>query len=197
MEFSSIFLVLHFTYSSNLTLTRLTCFFLISNMTVPQAQYKWVAKYPDRLPETSGWMDQKKEVIRDFTQFIETEQLLRLPFPGTTIDPIKSDPNSKPIYYLDKRIFFENPDHFCIFAMQKKQFTQFRWKVKCQWNIFSLANDPAWTLHKGPWMGDFYDCIKQYSELFPGNCEEMIEGCVTQGYVYFRCLMPALSSQLQ
>ena len=93
--------------------------------------------------------------------------------------------------------FFENPDHFCIFAMQKKQFTQFRWKVKCQWNIFSLANDPAWTLHKGPWMGDFYDCIKQYSELFPGNCEEMIEGCVTQGYVYFRCLMPALASQLQ
>ena len=116
MEFSSIFLVLHLTYSSNLTLTRRTCFFLISNMTAPQAQYKWVAKYPDRLPETSGWMDQKKEVIRDFTQFIETEQLLRLPFPGATIDPIKSDPNSKPIYYLDKRIFFGKSGpflHFC------------------------------------------------------------------------------------
>ena len=70
-------------------------------------------------------------------------------------------------------------------------------KVKCQWNVFLLANDPAWTLHKVPWMDDFYDCIKEYSELFSGNCAEIIDGCFTQGYIYFRSLMPALPSQLQ
>ena len=172
-------------------------------MTAPKAQYKWVAKYPDRLPENSGWMDQKKEVIRDFAQFIETEQLLRHPFPGTTIDPIKPDPNSRQdhVYYLDKRFFMDNdinnPDSFFIYTMNKKEYRQFRWKVKCQWNVFSLANDPAWTLHKGPWMGDFYECIQEYSELFPGNCAEIMDRCFTQGYIYLRSLMPALPFQLE
>ena len=94
-------------------------------MTAHKAQYKWVAKYPDRLPENSGWMDQKKDVIRDFTQYIETEQLLRqAPLYSTTIDAIKPDPNSRqdPVYYLDKRIFLDNPGHFFIFAINKREF---------------------------------------------------------------------------
>ena len=147
-------------------------------------------------------MERRKDVVSDFTEYMQNEQLLGLPFPGTTIDPIKPDSNSSqdPVYYMDKRLFMDNdinnPESFFIYTMKKKEYRQFRWKVKCQWNVFSLAYDPAWTLHKGPWMGDFYECIKEYSELFPGNCAEIIDGCFTQGFIYFRSLMPALPFQL-
>ena len=101
-------------------------------------QYKWVAKYPDRLSEHSDWMERKKDVVSDFTEYIQNEELLRLPFPGTTIDPIKPDSNScqDPTYYLDKRLFMDNdcnnPDSFFIYTKKKKEYRIFRWKVKCQ-----------------------------------------------------------------
>ena len=126
--------------------------------------------------------------------------MLNLPLPGA-IDPITPIPHQDPIYYLDKRLFMDdevnNANSFFIYTMKKNEWRLFRWKVQCQWCVFSLANDPAWTLHKGPWVGDFYECIKEYSELFSGNCSEVIDGCFTRGYIYFRSLMPALASQLQ
>ena len=166
-----------------------------------KAQYRWAAKYPDRPNEKGSWMEKRQDVIKDFTEYIDNEEMLGLPLPGA-VDSIKRCvPHQDPVYYLDKRLFMDgdlnNADSFFIYTMKKKDWRLFQWKVKCQWCVFSLANDPAWTLHKGPWVEDFYDCIKNYSELFSGNCTEIIDGCFTQGYIYFRCLMPALPSQLQ
>lgn len=153
MEFSSWVLVLQLVHSSNLTLTSLTCFWSDCHMSM-KAQYRWVAKYPDSPSEKSSWMDKRQDVISDFTEYIQNEELLRLPLPGTTVDPIKPDSNQDPVYYLDKRLFMDgdvnNADSFFIYTMKKKDWRQFQWKVKCQWNVFSLANDPAWTLNKGP-----------------------------------------------
>ena len=96
-------------------------------------QYKWVAKYPDRPSENSDWMDRKKDVVSDFTEFIETEQLLRQsPLYTTNIDAIKPDPTDsrqEPVYYLDKRLLMDNdinnPNSFFIYTMKKKQYRQF------------------------------------------------------------------------
>ena len=86
MEFSSFLLVLHLTYSSNITLTSLTCFWLDCKMPMKQ-QWKWVIKYPDRLPEHSDWIDRKKNVISEFTEFMQTGHLLRQsPLYSTTIE---------------------------------------------------------------------------------------------------------------
>ena len=165
-----------------------------------KAQYRWTAKYPDRPNEKGSWMAKKQDVVMDFTEYIDNEEMLAAPLPGA-IDSITPIPHQDPIYYLDKRLFMDdetnNANSFFIYTMKKNEWRLFRWKVQCQWAVFSLANDPAWTLHKGPWMGDFYECIKEYNELFSGNCVEMIDGCFTQGYIYFRSLMPALPSQLQ
>ena len=166
-----------------------------------KSQYRWVAKYSDRPNEKGSWMNKKEDVFRDFTEYIDNEEMLNLPLPGTTVDPITPVLHQDPVYYLDKRLFMDgdlnNADSFFIYTMKKKDWRLFRWKVQCQWAVFSLANDPAWTLHKGPWVGDFYECVKEYSELFSGNCTEIIDGCFTQGYLYFRSVMPALPSQLQ
>ena len=97
-------------------------------------------------------------MIRDFTDHIQNEELLRLPLPGTTIDPIKPDSNSSqdPVYYLDKRLFMDNDiNNNFLHLYHEEGVASFQWKVKCQWNVFSLANDPAWTLQKGPWVDDF------------------------------------------
>ena len=67
----------------------------------------------------------------------------------------KPDSNQDPVYYLHKRLFMDgdvnNADSFFIYTMKKRDWRQFQRKVKCQWNVFSLANDPVWTLNKGPW----------------------------------------------
>ena len=166
-----------------------------------KSQYRWVAKYPDRASEKGSWMEKREDVVRDFTEYIDNEEMLGLPLPGA-VDSITSHPHQDPVYYLDKRLLMDDDvnnaaNSFFIYAMKKNQWRLFQWKVKCQWAVFSLANDPAWTLHKGPWMGDFYECVKEYSELFSGKCTEIIDGCFTRGYLYFRSLMPALPCQLQ
>ena len=123
-----------------------------------KAQYRWAVKYPDRPNEKGSWMTKKEDVVKDFTQYIDNEEMLGLPLPGT-VDPIKPVLHQDPVYYLDKRLFMDgdlnNADSFFIYTMKKKGWRLFQWKVKCQWCVFSLANDPAWTLHEGPWVGDF------------------------------------------
>ena len=90
MEFSSCLIVLQLVYSSNLTLTILTCFGSDCNM---KAQYRWVAKYPDSPSEKGSWMEKRQDGVKDFTEYIDNEEMLRLPLPGTTVDPIKPVPN--------------------------------------------------------------------------------------------------------
>ena len=146
-------------------------------------------------------MEKRQDVVTDFTEYIDNEEMMGLPLLGA-VDYRTPDPNQDHVYYLDKGLFMDDEvnnaaNSFFIYAMKKNEWRLFRWKVKCHWAVFSLANDPAWTLHKGPWVGDFYECVKEYSELFSGNCTEFIDGCLTRGYLYFRCLMPALPCQLQ
>ena len=84
-----------------------------------------------------------------------------------------------------------------MFAMQKMQYRLFRWKNDMSMeHFFSLANDPAWSFHKGPWMDDFYQCFKEYSEECAGGYEDVTKGCTSQGYLYMRSLFPALPIQL-
>ena len=166
-----------------------------------KSQYRWAAKYPDKPSQKGSWMDKKSDVLQNFKEYVDNEdEITDFTLPGC-IDPIIPESGQDPIYYLDKRLFMDdetnNANSFFIYTIKKNEWRLFRWKVQCQWAVFSLANDPAWTLHKGPWVGDFYECVKEYSELFSGNCVEIIDGCFTRGYLYFRSLMPALPSQLQ
>lgn len=155
----------------------------------PKVQYKWRAKDPDRPSEESQWYEQKADVFRDFMEFFHTEELFRRPMTRDAVGMLKPNPNAPrqdPVYYLDKRVFLDNPGHFYIFGLQKKTYRLFRWKVKCQWNVFSLAKDPAWTFHKGAWTDDFYDCMKEYSRECAGGFENLVAGCTTQAYLYMR-----------
>ena len=160
-----------------------------------KAQYRWVVKYPDSPSEKSSWMDKRQDVVSDFTQDIQNDELLLLPLPGTTIDPINAEANQDPVYYLDKRLFMDgdlNNAEFLYLYHEEEGVASIPMESE-----MSMANDPAWTLQKGPWVGDVYECIKEYSELFSGNCTEIIDGCFTRSYIYFRSMMPALPSQLQ
>ena len=89
-----------------------------------KAQYRWVAKYPDSPSEKGSWMEKRQDGVKDFTEYIDNEEMLRLPFPGTTFDPIKPVPNQDPVYYLDKRLFMDgdlnNADSFFIYNMKKR-----------------------------------------------------------------------------
>lgn len=151
-----------------------------------------------QISRQSQWYEQKNDVFRDFMEYIRTEELLRQPMTRNAVDIRKPDPNARrenPVYYLDKRMFLDNPQHFYIFEMQKMQYRLFRWKVKCQWNVFSLANDPAWTFHQGAWTDDIYDCMKEYSRECATGFENVAEGCTTRGCLYMRNLFPALPIQ--
>ena len=99
-------------------------------------------------------------MIRDFTDYIQNEELLRLPLPGTTIYPIKPDSNSSqdPVYYLDKRLFMDNdinnPDIFFIYTMKKKEWrhSNGKWNVSgmfSRWLMILLGlytKDPGWMI---------------------------------------------------
>lgn len=131
-------------------------------------------------------------------EFIQTEELLRRPMTRDAVDMLKPNlnaPRQDPVYHLDKRVFLDNPGHFYIFGLQKMKYRLFRWKVKGQWYVFSLANDPAWTFHKGAGTDYFYDCMKEYSRECAGGFENLVDGCTTQAYLYMRSLFPSLPIQ--
>lgn len=170
-----------------------TCFFR-EIMPLPKFQYKWVAKYPNGRKEFSHWMEPRSDCIQDFIEYMDNQTLLensadRGTLPYRTLMPGEEE-ISEPVYYLDTRIKLDQP--FCIIPLRLKSFKLFRWKIKCRWSVFSRANDPSWTLHKGPWIGDFYECLKECNQICPLDCEEIIEGCETEGYVYLRQLFPNL-----
>ena len=84
----------------------------------------------DRLSEESQWFELKNDVVRDFMEYIQTEESLRRSLTGNIIDPVKPDPDAErqdPVYYLYKRVFMENPHNFYIFAMQKMQYKTRIW----------------------------------------------------------------------
>ena len=130
-----------------------------------KSQYRWVAKYPDKPSQKSSWMDRKRDVLQNFKEYVDNEdEITNFTLPGC-IDPIIPESCQDPIYYLDKRLFMDdetnNANSFFIYTMKKNEWRLFRWKVQCEWGVFSLADAPAGTLHKGPWMDVFYECVKE------------------------------------
>ena len=74
-------------------------------------------------------------------EYVQNEELFQRPMTRDAVDMLKPNPDAPrqvPVYYLDKRVFLDNPQHFYIFGIQKMQYSLLRWKIKCQWNMFSL-----------------------------------------------------------
>ena len=89
-----------------------------------KSQYRWAAWYPDRPNEKGSWLLKKEDVVKDFTEYIDNEEMLNLPLPGTTVDPINPVLHQDPVYYLDKRLLMDdetnNANSFFIYTMKKE-----------------------------------------------------------------------------
>lgn len=82
------------------------------------------------------------------------------------------------------------PDRKRYFRMiGKRKFQQFRWKVKCQWNVYhpSRDRDTAWTLIEGDWTDDLEKCSKDFRDTI-GEC--YLDSCVPYENVYMRRPFP-------
>lgn len=73
----------------------------------------------------------------------------------------------------------------CLRDFGKRKYQQFRWKVKCQWNVYHPSRDqePAWTLIEGDWTDGSEKCSNDFRDTIG---EYYLDYCLPYEYVYMR-----------
>lgn len=135
-----------------------------------EIQYRWKIIDPQGVLK-GEWMSTKQNCLHDFMQNPHVPQEERK-------------------IYLYKRIPISAGKRY--FRMiGKSKYEQFRWKVKCQWNVFhpSKNHEPAWTLIEGDWTDDFKKCSKDFHETITKGYD-FEDSCVPYEYLYMRRPFP-------
>lgn len=96
-------------------------------------------------------------------------------------------PQGEKKVYLYKRI--QIPDRRRYLRMIEKKYQHFRWKVKCQWNVYHPSRDqePAWTLIEGDWTDGLEKCSNDFRDTIG---EYYLDYCLPYEYVYMRRPFP-------
>lgn len=137
-------------------------------------QYRWKIIDPKGAPRENfkgAWVSTMLECLRDFMQKPRITQ-------------------GEEKIYLYKRIPIPAGKRY--FRMiGKSKYKQFRWKVKCQWNVFhpSKNHEPAWTLIEGDWTDDFKKCSKDFHKTITKGYD-FVDSCVPYEYLYMRRPFP-------
>lgn len=116
-----------------------------------------------------AWMSSKLECLSDFMQKPRI-------------------PQGEEKIYVYKRI--QIPDRKRYFRIiGKRKYQQFRWKVKCQWNVYHPSRDqePAWTLIEGDCTDGLEKCSKDFRDTIG---EYYLDYCLPYEYVYMRRPFP-------
>ena len=160
---------------------------------MPKIEYRWKIKHPDRRPSVEGPLMptcKKSQVFVDWFSRVPEQRKHTGDPSGESDDGWRELNESQEVQKTKKWFIWTREFTYPIL----RSFTFSVWEDTPTWPFggpFSLANDPAWTLHKGKWTEDFDACLKEYLDLCRGGYDD-VGRCSPKEYLYPRRLFPAL-----